>query len=188
MKFLLYSIILLLMPLGIWAQDSGFEIQVSRDTVLYGNSVKVVYMINDLDGEFQQPDFEGFEIVQGPYVSSSYTMSNGITSRKTSYTYYLQPMNQGQIILASASVRNGDQIVYSPEVSIYVKANPDNIKVPAEVNGSKNENRGIFGDMDSWEEMFKSFPSPEDLFNNPEESTKAPKSKDKKYRFKTEKI
>jgi len=52
------------------SQDVVFKQELSYDTVYMGNALQIKYSIQNANGDFQAPDFDGFVIVSGPNVSS----------------------------------------------------------------------------------------------------------------------
>ncbi len=107
------------------AQDIVFQQQLSRDTVLYGNYIELKYTIENVNGDFQAPDFEGFSIVSGPNVSSQFTMINGAITQSSSYSYYLRPLEEGIITIGSAHLENGEDLWSTESMTITVLPNPD---------------------------------------------------------------
>ncbi|HQU59953.1 MAG TPA: BatD family protein, partial [Saprospiraceae bacterium] len=72
-------------------ENARFSVEVSSDSILMGNYFKVVFTLENANGEqFEAPLFQGFDVVSGPSFSSSISVINGQTSQKVSYTYYLQ--------------------------------------------------------------------------------------------------
>jgi hypothetical protein len=170
---------------SIFAQDAMLEVQVSKDSVYYGNQVKVTFVASNVSGSFNAPDFEGFEIINGPFTSSSYSFINGSESRKTTYAYVLEPITTGKLKIGKASFKGSGQELSTSEISIFVKANPNGIKEAPDKSGQERS----FGDM------FEGFGSMDDFFNMPEmrqyeikPKENPPAKKAKTYKFKTEKI
>ena len=179
------TLIVLCLSTSLYAQEPMLEVQVSKDSVYYGNQVKVTFIASNVSGSFNAPDFDGFQIVNGPFTSSSYSFINGSESRKTTYVYVLEPVKIGKLKIGKASFKGSDKELSSSEIKIFVKANPDGIREPADKNGQER----------SLSDMFEGFGSMNDFFNMPEMQQfeiKPKESKPKKekptYKFKTEKI
>jgi hypothetical protein len=84
-----------------------------------GERFQVVFESNAEGRNFQAPSFEGFNVVGGPFTStsSSIQMVNGSISRTTrnSYTYALQAVQEGTFRIGSASLTvNGDKVSSEP--------------------------------------------------------------------------
>ena len=47
-------------------QDVVFKVEVSADTLYFGNYLGIKYTIENTQGDFQAPDFEGFLVAGGP--------------------------------------------------------------------------------------------------------------------------
>ena len=77
------------------AQDFVFSMEVSGDSVLLGNYVELSYTIENAQGKFEPPSFEGLDIISGPNYSSSISINNGEMKSLESYSYYLAPPEVG---------------------------------------------------------------------------------------------
>ena len=120
---------LLFWNMALFAQDENFTVSVYPESILMGNQLEVQFKLENVDGSnFQAPQFEGFYIVGGPNQSSSFSMINGETSRSLTYTYYLEPKEEGNFYIEPASVDVGDKILSTLPVEIIVEANPDGIR------------------------------------------------------------
>ena len=109
-------------------QDVVFKQELSYDTVYIGNALQVKYSIQNANGDFQAPEFDGFVIVSGPNVSSQFSMINGAVTQSASYSYFLQPETTGIYTLAPAVLANGDNQWSTEAIEITVLANPDGIR------------------------------------------------------------
>jgi len=110
-----------------FGQEAIFSVDVTADSILYGNPLQVKYTLENTQGDFQPPSFEGFDIIGGPNTSSQYSMVNGVVSQKASYEYILMPIEEGLITLASAKLENGEGIMETGVMDIVVLPNPDGI-------------------------------------------------------------
>ena len=106
------------------AQSASFTVEVSTDTLLMGNLLEVRYSVENAKGDFESPDFEGFDLVSGPNVSSRFSMINGKTSQQASYTYYLSPVSTGVIEIAPARITSDGMTMETTTVQIVVLENP----------------------------------------------------------------
>ncbi len=110
------------------SQDVVFKQELSYDTVYMGNALQIKYSIQNANGDFQAPDFDGFVIVSGPNVSSQFSMINGAVTQSASYSYFLQPQTTGLYTLAPAVLANGDNQWSTEAIDITVLANPEGIR------------------------------------------------------------
>ena len=111
--FRLFVILGCLLPITLWAQDSPTLTVSAKKQVFVGERFQVVFEANAEGRNFQAPTFEGFNVVGGPFTStsSSIQMVNGSISRTTrnSYTYALQAFQEGTFRIGSASLTvNGE--------------------------------------------------------------------------------
>ncbi len=106
-----------------------FQVEVSQDSILFGNYFIVKFILENAQGQdFQAPDFSDFYIVGGPNISSSTSIVNGDIAQKSSYTFYLEPKDVGNFYIQAASIRVGTQILETAPLAVLVVPNPDGIK------------------------------------------------------------
>ena len=111
---------------------------------MVGERFQVVFEANAESRGFQAPSFEGFNVVGGPFTSSSSSiqMVNGSVTRSTrnSYTYALQATREGTFRIGSASVMiDGNQVSSEP---FEVKVLPDDGSYAASGGGGGASNQG----------------------------------------------
>ncbi len=109
------------------AQDIVFKQELTQDTILWGNIIQLRYSVENVAGDFEAPSFEGFHVVSGPNVSSSFSMINGRVSQSASYTYYLRPISEGIHQIDAAYLKNGDSSWSTSPIEIVVLPNPEGI-------------------------------------------------------------
>ncbi len=125
-------ILLLISTLPLWLaaqQAPKFKVEVSTDSVLWGNYFKVTYTLENAPGaQFETPAFPDFRIISGPNMSSSFSLVNGVSTQSVSYTYFLEPKEIGVFYIQPAFVETGGAVLETPPLQIKVAPNPDNIK------------------------------------------------------------
>ena len=125
--------ILLLIPvLPLWLaaqQSPSFKVEVSTDSVLWGNNFKVVFTLENAPGaNFEPPVFRDFTVVSGPNMSSSFSLVNGVSKQSVSWSYYLEPKEIGVFYIQPAFVETGGTVLETLPLQIKVAPNPGNIK------------------------------------------------------------
>ncbi|RMF01151.1 MAG: hypothetical protein D6772_05270 [Bacteroidetes bacterium] len=126
MKHLLLSAFSL-WSLAVLAQTPSFTVTVSNDSVLLGNVTVVRFELENVRGSnFQFPTFSGFH-VNGPNVSTQTTIINGTVNQRTTYTYYLEPLDVGEYYIEPASVETEEGFLETQAIPIQVYPNPDGI-------------------------------------------------------------
>ena len=134
----------MLCPLWLWAQETPTLTVSAKKQVVVGERFQVVFEANAESRSFQAPTFEGFNVVGGPFTSSSSSiqMVNGSVTRTTrnSYTYALQATREGTFRIGAASVMVGGDKVSSEPVEIQVL--PDDGSYAASGGGSGASNQG----------------------------------------------
>lgn len=114
--------------LSITAQEAKFNVDVSRDSVLLGNYITVTFSVeNGKVDDFSAPNFADFNVVGGPSTSSSISIVNGVSSQSMSYTYYIEPKEEGIFYIEPASVEIDGKFLETPPLAIKVAPNPEGI-------------------------------------------------------------
>jgi hypothetical protein len=134
MKKGIYILSLLLTPFFVMGQT--FEVTISTDSVLIGNYIELKFKAQNLEGKFEAPPLEGFLIVSGPNQSSSVQIINGSTSSMRSWSYYIEPTEQGQIIIPPAYLITEDKTYESEPVEINIYPNPEGVIVKPQSGNS----------------------------------------------------
>ncbi|MCZ2102127.1 MAG: BatD family protein [Chitinophagales bacterium] len=102
------------------ANSQQLIVKVSMDTLYADDYLSVEFTLNNLEGNFITPDFSDWKIISGPNTSSSFTMINGVTSQKKTFSYVLQPKNSGTLYLGSIAVGNESISIASQPIPIVV--------------------------------------------------------------------
>ncbi|QBN19432.1 BatD family protein [Flavobacterium nackdongense] len=114
-----FVIILFLITQSLLAQIQ-FEAKVSKTTLGLNERLRIDFVMN-MDGDnFSQPSFDGFRVVAGPSQQVSQSWVNGRSSFEKIYSYYLLPMQKGNIIIKQATIEYNGQIYKTNPVKISV--------------------------------------------------------------------
>lgn len=139
----LFLIIGLLLPTMLFAQDPTLKVSCPRQ-VSVGQKFQVVFEANVEGKRFTAPSFEGFNVVGGPFQSSSSSvqMTNGSITRSVSitYTYALMAYQEGKFHIGPASLTvKGDKITSQP---VDITVTPDTGGGNSSGNASTSGNGG----------------------------------------------
>lgn len=163
-------------------ENAKFTVQVSTDSVLFGNYFQVQFILENASGsDFRPPSFDDFEVINGPNMASNFSMTNGSISQSITYTYYLKPREIGNYYIHPASIKAGEKIVETDAKEVLVVPNPDGIIQKPDTRKQR--------DMDDWFRSFDAMPMPDwldrlEMPMPPQEERKAPpKSKKKTTRI-----
>lgn len=113
------------------AQDqvSSWEATVSTDSLLLGNHLKITFTLkNTAGGKFVAPNFNGFNIIGGPNQNTSMSFINGKMSQESSYSYILEPVEEGTYFVEPASIEINGEVVETSPIEVIVFPNPDGIR------------------------------------------------------------
>ena len=73
--------------------------------VLEGTDVNITFTLKNAKGSnLQAPSFHGFEVLRGPYLSTSMTSVNGRSTSSTAYTYVLHAKTAGTYKVGEAAI------------------------------------------------------------------------------------
>ncbi len=119
-KLILLGMVCLMGITIIKAQKANLTLSIDKDTIRMGETVIVEYSLENLTGNFVQPDFSGLQLISGPNTSSSFSMINGKVTQSKSYSYVLRPSREGSATIGPAMVKSEDGELSSDEVEVYV--------------------------------------------------------------------
>ena len=88
-----------------------------------GKTYIVTYVLENVDGKnLKLPNaFPGFQIVGGPNQSSNYQWVNGKTTSSKSYSFYLQPIKEGNYILPAATIEVNKKTISTQTINVTIK-------------------------------------------------------------------
>ena len=120
-QFLLYTF--LFVSLVVYADEIKFTASAPQ-RVIVGQPFQLVFSINENGKDLRLPDIKGFEIIAGPYTSTSSSTSwvNGqmTSSKEVRYTYTLLPEKEGDYQIQSATIVVKKEKYYSNVLNIKV--------------------------------------------------------------------
>ncbi len=102
------------------AGQGNFSAVVSQSEVVAGEIVELKFIIENMKGDFEPPNFAPFEQVAGPMQSSSFQSINGQISEMYSFTYILQAPEEGVYLISEAELLVEDQAFYTDPIEILV--------------------------------------------------------------------
>lgn len=133
MKLKIYiSLLISAISFSIFAQQPELSVTLSKNTLGLNERLRIEFSINKQGGDnFTPPKFSEFKLVAGPSQSVSQSWINGKVTFSQSYTYILQPLRKGELIIESASIELNGTRITSKMVKVIVE-NP--IDIPADPN------------------------------------------------------
>jgi len=144
MKRILFALAMLLSLSSAFSQKQSFTLEVSSDTVLMDNYIIAKFSIINTDGDFEAPEFRDWDIVSGPNTSSMFSMVNGKTTKQSSYTYYLKPKKEGELLIEPAYLLSDTDTLETMPHSILSLPNPDGKIIEPKVQSNNNMFRFSF--------------------------------------------
>ncbi len=125
--FSLLLFIVCVAPMTLRAQDDPQLTVSAKKQVMVGERFQVVFEANAEGKHFTAPSFEGFNVLGGPFTSTSSSVQivNGAVSRttKNTYTFALQAAQEGSFRIGSASLTvKGNKVTSEP---FEIKVIPD---------------------------------------------------------------
>ncbi len=122
------------------AQELVFSSEVSTDNITADEVFELTFTISNGDGEFTAPELESFQIVGGPNVQSSIQIINGDMNQEKSYTYYLKPLDIGELTIEPAQLVTDEGIISTPEIQIIVNGDSSKLEKKSKRKGSDSYN------------------------------------------------
>ena len=128
MKKYIFIIITLLYSVSAFSQESAMRVS-APSVVAVGEPFKVEFSLENSPTKFIVPDFEGFDMVAGPTMSSSTSISIINGKRETSsayiYTCVLIAQKKGNLFIGQATAYFGSKVVKSRALPMEAVANRD---------------------------------------------------------------
>jgi hypothetical protein len=150
-------------------EEASFTAEINKTTIGVGKKIKVTFTLKDATGsQFEAPDFEGFEVLSGPNVSSSMSIMNGDVTQSSAYTYYVVAQKVGKLEIPSAAIKVGKKTLRTAAIPITVVAQSDD---DTEETDESNQNQ-MFQMVDPFADFFDRSQMPEAT-----PKTEAPKKK-----------
>jgi hypothetical protein len=162
------------------AQDSKEPIistKLQFDTVSMAEPCRLTFTVeNSRSVSIEKINFRDFDILQGPFQSSQFSMVNGVSSSSTTFTYMLKAREKGSFIIESQKLYINGNSYNTSEIAIVVVEEYERKNNALDNNPfdmpSMGFNEDIFGRMQQQqEEMMKRqrelFNNPDGFFNNP---------------------
>ena len=123
MKKILSIVLFFGIALGAFAEDVIFKASAPKQVVV-GRPFQLTYSVNQRSRDLRAPEFTDFDVLSGPYTSTSSSTSfvNGkrTSSFEQTYTYMLMARNEGTFTIGPATVKVDGENVQSNGVRIQV--------------------------------------------------------------------
>ncbi len=97
-----------------------FYARASKNEVEAGQLVEIEFVIRNIKGEFEAPDFTPFILVGGPMQSSSFQSINGQVTQEYRFKYILRAPEDGVYLLPEAELIAGEEIYFTDPIEIFV--------------------------------------------------------------------
>jgi hypothetical protein len=116
--------------------QSAFTASVDKDQVAFGDYFQLTFTFEGSQGgkNFRPPAFNNFMVLSGPNQSTRMQIVNGAVSSSISYTYILQPRDEGKFTIGSASIEAEGKKYQSQPITIEV------VKGTAQPRSKRSEN------------------------------------------------
>ena len=106
--------------------------------VALNEQYQVVFVLENANGSnFIPPSFDGFRVINGPFVESYSSNINGKKSSSYSIKYILQPLKEGEFTIASASIKVDGNTLYTEKIELTVLPPKDNLQPKQQQNNQQ---------------------------------------------------
>ncbi len=116
--------VLLATVMSAWAEDVQVTATVDADTIGTQDQLQLTVNVSGPDSSDAEPprlpQFQGFDVVAGPSVSTQYQWINGRASSSKGFTYILVPQKAGRFTLASIEVQIAGKTYRTQPIAVTV--------------------------------------------------------------------
>lgn len=130
------------------AQDNVSFKVICKKQVVVGEQFQVSYELNGDGTNFEAPNFNNFEIVGGPFSSSSSSVQivNGSVTRTNTHTYsfYLRAIKEGKYTIPAATITVNKQKVKSTTADIEVVKDNSVVSGSSASGGAATNTKDVF--------------------------------------------
>ena len=148
MKKIGLLIVCLMTAFMLRAQDDVSFKVICKKQVVVGEQFQVSYELNGDGTNFEAPNFNNFEIVGGPFSSSSSSVQivNGSVTRTNTHTYsfYLRAIKEGKYTIPAATITVNKQKVKSKTADIEVVKDNSVVSGGSASNGAATNTKDVF--------------------------------------------
>ena len=124
MKRFSFIVLILITAFSLRAQDDVSFKVICKKQVVVGEQFQVSYELNGEGKNFEAPNFNNFEIIGGPFSSSSSSVQiiNGSVTKTNTHTYsfYLRAIKEGKYTIPAATITVNKQKLKSTTADIEV--------------------------------------------------------------------
>lgn len=100
--------------------QEGFVAKVSQKEVAVGDVFEINFIIENVKGDFEPPNFEPFEPVAGPMQSSSFQSINGQVTQSYQFKYLLRASEEGVYLIPEAELVLETEVMFTDPIEIVV--------------------------------------------------------------------
>lgn len=148
MKKIGLLIVCLMTLFSLKAQDDVSFKVICKKQVVVGEQFQVSYELSGDGKNFEAPNFNNFEIVGGPFSSSSSSVQivNGSVTRTNTHTYsfYLRAIKEGKYTIPAATITVNKQKVKSSTTEIEVVKDNSVVAGGSASNGAATNTKDVF--------------------------------------------
>ncbi len=162
-KIIYIIAIIFFTALSLEAQDDVTFKTICKKQVAVGEQFQVSYELNGDGRDFKSPNFNNFEVIGGPFssTSSSVQIINGSVSRTNTQTYsfHLRAIKEGKFSIPQASVTVGRNRITSDPAEINVVASPSGSNYATGNTSNTAGNRSSEATVNAKEVFLEAIPS-----------------------------
>lgn len=149
----------------------SLTVDMTSDSILLGNALKVKFAADNVDGNIQYPEFENADIISGPNQSSSVQIINGEKTSSKSVSFIIKPKEIGTYYIPPAYLDGEDISLETMPMEYNVYPNPQGI-----ITEIESEENGFFGRFEMPFDDFFNYPP---MKKEPQKKKQTTKSKQK---------
>ncbi len=139
------SILFFIVSLVHYSVGQKLTASVSSSRVAVGEAFQIQFSLSGSGSNFKLPQLTDFEIIEGPYQSSSTSIVNGVVTQSSSLTYVLVGKKEGKYTIGPASASSQGKTIQSNIVDMDVlkgKTAAGNPNTSSNQNSAPSTNNG----------------------------------------------
>ena len=145
--FFIFCVLVFGLQLNAQDDSVNFEAVVSKKTLGLNENLRVDFKMNKDGDNFSPPNFEGFKVVGGPNQSVSNMWVNGKRTFSKSYSYFLSPLQKGQLTVGQATIEVDGKLFKTLPVNINVSESVKISRDPNDPSYVVNENLHLVAEI-----------------------------------------
>lgn len=121
MKKLRFGFLLIVyMVFIVRVEAQTLSVKVDKDSIYINNRIKLEITLHNVDGVFNPPLLQDWQVLSGPNIITSVMIINGNKSQTKTFIYIIQPQKTGILYIESVIALTNEGEVKSDQIAVEV--------------------------------------------------------------------